>query len=162
MDVAKLKRQSSAYKSHLQRSINSLTEQLAPPQMERDIDQIKQYLQQVESKYDRWESSMMKIQEAPDEDIEENITCIDETLDIVINIRVRANEAIKQSASPQTEVHTDRVTPPTPQLAKDRLHLPKLTFKKFAGTNIEYFQEWSQFFNATIANTSMTKVEKFI
>ena len=162
MDVAKLKRQSAAYKSHLQRSINSLTDQLVPPQNERNIDQIKQYLQQIDSKYDRWESSMMKIQEAPDENIEENITSIDQTLDIVIDMRVRANEAITQSLAPPPTGPTGHAAQPTPQLAKDRLHLPKLTFKKFTGTNIEYFQEWSQFFNATIANTSMTKVEKFI
>ena len=163
MDIAKLKKTVSAYKSHLQRSINSLSEQLSKDERVRDNSLIKQYLQQVESKFERWESTMLKIQEDDDEDIDKNIESIDQTMDSVIKVTVQANQVLsKIKAEPEKHEHKADADSTKPHKVTDKMHLPKLEMKKFSGTNIEYYQEWYQIFMATIDKSSLSGVEKFI
>ena len=75
-EIAKLKKQTTAYKTHLTISINKLSEELNKARQdgeEVDVDLVKQYLQQVELKHEKWETSMLKIQdEDPDIEIDDN------------------------------------------------------------------------------------------
>ena len=162
MVLEKLKKQSNAYKMHLTRSLNSLSEEISKGSRDRNVDLIKQYLQQVESKYDRWESAIMQLQDKdPDMDIDKSMSDIDITLDSVISAKVKANDIIDKGKDIIT-VRDDVFDPgaPRPHIAKDRMKLPRVEMKKFNGTNIEYYQEWYQMFMATIDKSSLSTVEK--
>ena len=162
MDVAKLKKQKKAYKTHLTLSINKLMEELTKEYEQRNAELIDQYLQQVEIKHDKWEKCMILIQENDDDaDIGLSMDEINQVLDNVIKLKVQAKEALK----PKIEIvePTQGTTSGVPQTkVKDRMNLPKIEMKKFSGENIEEYQEWIQIFNATIEKSTLTEVEKFI
>ena len=159
-DFGRLRRQVNAYKAHLTRSINSLNTQLDLPANEQNIQQIKQFLEQAQLKYEKWEDNMLKLQEDDDEDIDKNIESIDGTLDNLIKAKVAAQEVINRVEKPEVKsVKVDHVD--QPQRAKNKVNLPKLELKKFNGINLECFQEWKQIFGATIDNSDLDDVEKF-
>ena len=97
MDLERSKRQCNAFKGHLTRNLTKLSEKLSKDEAERNIELIKQYLKQVEVKYEKWEKCMLELQMNEEEDIDSNIDSIDKTLDAVIKIKVEANDIIVKS-----------------------------------------------------------------
>ena len=157
----KLKQQKNAYKTHLTSSIQKLTGELAKPEKDRKNDLLKQYLNQVEIKHEKWESSMMRIQEEDTEaDIGKSMNEIDQILDEVITLKVRTEETLKGKVKEEPKPGDEAKEKMTK--VKDKVNLPKIELKKFSGTDIEYFQEWFQIFHATIEKSSLSTVEKFI
>ena len=174
MDLGKLKKQKGAYRTHLNISVNKLTEELNKEEKDRDNEILTQYVQQIDVKYDKWEKAMMSIQDNdPDIDIEKSMDEIDETLNSVIQLKVKANnfnEKVKAKAAAEVKVEKmkkyeyeedDDHPAPKPKI-RDRMNLPKLPMKKFNGTDIERFQEWFQFFDASINSSTLSTVEKFM
>ena len=88
MDLERSKRQCNAFKGHLTRNLTKLSEELSKDEAERNIELIKQYLKQVEVKYEKWEKCMLELQMNEEEDIDSNIDSIDKTLDNVIKIKI--------------------------------------------------------------------------
>ena len=164
-EIAKLKKQSTAYKTHLTISINKLSEELNKARQdgeEVDVDLVKQYLQQVELKHEKWETSMLKIQdEDPDIDIDVSMDEINTKTDLVVKLRVKSKKLINKEVEVKVDEikakpHADAI----PKV-KDRMNLPKLQLKTFNGVDLEMFQEWFQMFDATINSSSLNPVEKF-
>ena len=165
MEAAKLKKQSTAYKTHLKISLNKLSEELAKEEKNKSVQLVCQYLQQVDAKYQRWEKAMMEIQECDEEcDIEKSLEDVNVMLDLVIQVKVQADEYImKRNKQDTVKIdHEHSPAEPPQHLAKERMNLPKLEMRKFSGENIEYYQEWYQIFIATIDRSSLSTVEKFI
>ena len=162
--VVKLKQQKNAYKTHLTRSINNLKTELQNEVSDINPELLKQYLSQVEMKQERYEKSMLVLQ---DEDEEADITAsMDEMntmMDQVIGLKVQTEEAMKKKVKSETKEEEEKPKLPDSKAVKvkDRINLPKIQFKTFSG-NIEKYQEWSQMFMTTIHNSSLPTVEKFM
>ena len=85
-----------------------MTEELNKEEKDRDNEILTQYVQQIDVKYDKWEKAMMSIQDNdPDVDIEKSMDEIDETLNSVIQLKVKANnfnEKVKAKAAAEVKV----------------------------------------------------------
>ena len=166
MDVAKVKKQTNAYKTHFTISLNKLKDELKKEEKDISSEVLQQYLQQVELKFEKWETAMIQIQDNDEDcDIEKSMDEINTVLDDLIETKIKAKELIKKkcSKSPVKEEEEFYEAQSTPvQKVKDRMNLPKLTMKTFSGANIEEFQEWFQMFTETIHKSSLSTVEKFI
>ena len=168
MDVAKVKKQTNAYKTHFTISLNKLKDELKKEEQDISSEVLQQYLQQVELKFEKWENAMIQIQDNDaDCDIEKSMEEINTVLDDLIETKIKAKEAIKKKSSKSSvkveeDVFFEAESSNQTQKVKDRMNLPKLTMKTFSGANIEEFQEWSQMFIETIHKSSLSTVEKFI
>ena len=168
MDVAKVKKQTNAYKTHFTISLNKLKDELKKEEQDISSEVLQQYLQQVELKFEKWETAMIQIQDNDaDCDIEKSMDEINTVLDDLIETKIKAKEAIKKKSSKSSvkveeDVFFEAQSSNPTQKVKDRMNLPKLTMKTFSGANIEEFQEWYQMFTETIHKSSLSTVEKFI
>jgi hypothetical protein len=163
-EVAKLKRQSNAFKSHLSHSIKNLNHEIGKDESERNIELMKQLIQQVEIKNEKWEKVMMDIQDKDTEaDIDKSMNEINAILDSIIQLKVQTNDIIKLQIKDGSKVErSPDDARPEKSKVKDRMNLPKIQMKKFNGVDIEMFQEWFQMFDATINKSTLSVVEKFI
>ena len=164
-NIVKLKQQKNAYKTHLTVSINKLKTELQKEVSDINPELLKQYLSQVEMKQERYEKSMLVLQDEDDDaDITASMDEMNTMMDQVIALKVQTDEVIKKKIKFETKVD-DEVKPKPPEhkadKVKDRINLPKIQFKTFSG-NIEKYQEWSQMFMTTIDNSSLPTVEKFM
>ena len=167
-DIEKLKRQTNAYRSHLVASINKLNTELAKEQEDDDeanVNNLKTFIKQIEIKYEKWEQSIMVLQEEDgDIDIDASMNDLNDMLDRVTELKVRAETLINLKATEEAvKVKEEEAAAPneSPKV-KDKINLPKLNMKTFNGIDIEQFQEWYQMFEATIHRSRLSDVEKFI
>ena len=167
-DIEKLKRQTNAYRSHLVASINKLNTELAKEQEddeEANVNNLKTFIKQIEIKYEKWEQSIMVLQEEDgDIDIDASMNDLNDMLDRVTELKVKAETLINLKATEEAvKVKEEEAAAPneSPKV-KDKINLPKLNMKTFNGIDIEQFQEWYQMFEATIHRSRLSDVEKFI
>ena len=82
--MEKLKKQTTAYKTHLTISIQKVNTELEKSELDRDVELLKQYRQQIDLKYEKWEKAMISLQDGDGVDIDESMTELNNTLDTMI------------------------------------------------------------------------------
>ena len=108
MDLNKLKKQTNAYKMHLNHSVSKLQGELDKNLHERNTDLLKQLIEQVEIKHEKWESAMMKIQEIDaDVDIDQSMDEINKILDLIIELKVQSKDSLKKQSLTDIKIESD-------------------------------------------------------